>query len=63
MYTQCTLVKKNRFTQCWLDSSKVKVGRFVRLTTLDNDFWKIIAVGHTTKENPELKHRTWNNNI
>lgn len=65
MYTQCTFKKKDQetFTQGWIDSKVAKVGRFVQLKEYGEDFWEITSTGISQEENPELKARTWNNNI
>lgn len=65
MYTQCTFKKKGfeTFTQGWITTSAAKKGNYVQLKEYGEDFWEITGVGHTQEENPELKARTWNNNI
>lgn len=65
MWAQCNFKKENsdKTYQCWIDTKHAKVGKFVQLIGMGDDFWEVTFVGATTDVDPSLKARTWNNNI
>lgn len=66
MWTQCTFrneKNKEKYTQGWIDSKFAKIGKFVQLLTLGDDFWEITFTGTKTDVDPSLGYRTWHNNI
>lgn len=65
MWAQCNFKKKDsdKTTQGWIPVKHAKVGKFMQLLDLGEDFWEVTFVGNTTDVDPGLKARTWNNNI
>ena len=65
MCAQCNFKKKNseKTTQGWIPLKHAKVGKFMQLLDLGEDFWEVTFVGNTIDKDPSVSYRTWNNNI
>lgn len=65
MWAQCNFKKKDsdKTTQGWIPVKHAKVGKFMQLLDLGEDFWEVTFVGNKTDVDPSIKNRTWSNNI
>ena len=65
MWAQCNFKKKDsdKTTQGWIPVKHAKVGKFMQLLDIGEDFWEVTFVGNTTDVDPSIKNRTWSNNI
>jgi hypothetical protein len=65
MWAQCNFKKKDseKTTQGWINAKYAKIGMFMQLLDLGEDFWEVTFVGNTTDKDPSISYRTWNNNI
>jgi hypothetical protein len=65
MWAQCNFKKKDseKTTQGWIPLKHAKVGKFMQLLDLGEDFWEVTFVGTTSNVDPSISYRTWSNNI